>query len=321
MAVSRHRDAVAPVRTSGPVSTWFGRHVSTSVASLRKLVAAPFSSFMIVGVIGVTLALPAALHVLVANALSISGGWEDALDFSVFLADDLDLPAAERLSALIAQRADVEEVTLISAEQALAEFREQSGFGAALDQLGDNPLPHTLVVRPAAVNTPETMAVLRQELENLPETAAVQVDTDWVARFHAILDVIDQGIGIGAALLGLAIIVIIGNTIRLDVENRRDEIEVTKLIGASDGFVRRPFLWSGLWLGLSGGVLAVGLVSWGLVLLEAPMARLAGLYHGNVDLVRLSLGEAGLVIGLGAALGLIGSWSAAARHMRAIEPG
>ena len=321
MAVSRHRDAVAPVRTSGPVSTWFGRHVSTSVASLRKLVAAPFSSFMIVGVIGVTLALPAALHLLVANALSISGGWEDALDFSVFLADDLDLPAAERLAALIGQRADVGEVTLISAEQALAEFREQSGFGAALDQLGDNPLPHTLVVRPAAVNTPETMAVLRQELESLPETAAVQVDTDWVARFHAILDVIDQGIGIGAALLGLAIVVIIGNTIRLDVENRRDEIEVTKLIGASDGFVRRPFLWSGLWLGLFGGMLAVGLVSWGLVLLEAPMARLAGLYHGNVDLVWLSLGEAGLVIGFGAMLGLIGSWTAAARHMRAIEPG
>ncbi len=321
MAVSRHRDAVAPVRTSGPVSTWFGRHVSTSVASLKKLVAAPFSSFMIVGVIGVTLALPAALHLLVANALSISGGWEDALDFSVFLADDLDLPAAERLAALIGQRADVGEVTLISAEQALAEFREQSGFGAALDQLGDNPLPHTLVVRPAAVNTPETMAVLRQELESLPETAAVQVDTDWVARFHAILDVIDQGIGIGAALLGLAIVVIIGNTIRLDVENRRDEIEVTKLIGASDGFVRRPFLWSGLWLGLFGGMLAVGLVSWGLVLLEAPMARLAGLYHGNVDLVWLSLGEAGLVIGFGATLGLIGSWTAAARHMRAIEPG
>ncbi len=321
MAVSRHRDAVTPVRTRGPMSIWFGQHVSTSAASLKKLAAAPFSSLMIVGVIGVTLALPTAMHVLVTNALSISGGWEDALDFSVFLGDELDLPAAEGLAALIGQRADVEAVTLVSAADALAEFREQSGFGAALDQLGDNPLPHTLVVRPADFNTPETMALLREELENLPETAAVQVDTDWVARFHAILDVVDQGIGIGAALLGLAIIVIIGNTIRLDVENRRDEIEVTKLIGASDGFVRRPFLWSGLWLGLLGGLLAVGLVEWGLFMLDAPMTRLAGLYHGNVDLIRLSLGEAGLVIGLGAGLGLVGSWSAASRHMRAIEPG
>ena len=165
------------------------------------------------------------------------------------------------------------------------------------------------------------MALLREELEQLSETAAVQLDTDWVARFHAILDLIDQGIGIGAALFGLAIVVIIGNTIRLDVENRRDEIEVSKLIGASDGFVRRPFLWSGGWLGVLGGTLAVGLVEGGLMLLDAPMTRLAGLYDGEVDLVGLTLREAGLTIGLGASLGLIGSWSAASRHMRAIEPG
>lgn len=276
---------------------------------------------MIVGVIGVTLALPTALHVLVTNAQTISGAWDDALDFSVFLADELDLAAAERLAALIGQRADVERVTLISAAQAMAEFRERSGLGAALDQLAGNPLPHTLLIRPASLNTPETMALLREELEQLSETAAVQLDTDWVARFHAILDLIDQGIGIGAALFGLAIVVIIGNTIRLDVENRRDEIEVSKLIGASDGFVRRPFLWSGGWLGVLGGTLAVGLVEGGLMLLDAPMTRLAGLYDGEVDLVGLTLREAGLTIGLGASLGLIGSWSAASRHMRAIEPG
>jgi len=184
-----------------------------------------------------------------------------------------------------------------------------------------NFLPHTLVVRPAPVNTAETMQLLREELENLPETVAVQVDTDWVQRFHAILDIVDQGIGVGAVLLGLAIVVIIGNTIRLDVENRRDEIEVTKLIGASDAFVRRPFLWSGLWYGLLGGLLAVGLVEWGLYLLDEPVARLAGLYQGNVDLLGLSVSEVASVIGIGAGLGLVGSWFAATRRMRVIEPG
>lgn len=321
MAVTRNREAVAPVHTGGPINTWLGRHAATAGTSFRKLLKQPFASLMIIGVIAMTLALPTALHLLVKNALAVSGGWEDALDFSVFLDESLTVDEADGLKRLIAQRADIEAVTLVTAEQALAEFREQSGFGAALDQLTVNPLPHTLVVRPASFNTPDSMTLLREELENLPETVAVQVDTDWVQRFHAILDIIDQGIGIGAALLGLAIIVIIGNTIRLDVQNRRDEIEVTKLIGASDAFVRRPFLWSGLWFGLLGGLFAVILVEWGLYLLGDPVSRLAGLYQGNVELIRLGFAEAGIVIGTGCGLGLAGSWFAATRHMRAIEPG
>ena len=321
MAVTRTKESTAPVRSSGPVTTWFGRHVSTAGASFRKLFRTPFASLMIVGVIAMTLALPTSLHLLVVNALAVSGGWEDALDFSVFLDERMTIEEAEKLGRLINERADVDEVTLISSEQALAEFREQSGFGAALDQLSTNPLPHTLVVRPAPTNTPASMDLLREELDKLPETVAVQVDTEWVQRFHAILDIVDQGIGIGAALLGLAILVIIGNTIRLDVENRRDEIEVIKLIGASDGFVRRPFLWSGLWFGLMGGLAAVGLVQLGLYLLDEPVGKLAGLYASNIELIRLSIPEALVVMTLGALLGLVGSWFAATRRMRAIEPG
>ena len=321
MAVTRNREAVAPVHKNGPVSAWAGRHVASAADSLRKLLQQPIGSLMIIGVIAVTLALPAALHLVVKNALAISGGWEDALDFSVFLDETLSVEDAEGLRKLINQRADVEAVTLITADQALKEFREQSGFGAAVDQLATKPLPHTLVVRPAPVNTSDSMVLLREELESLPETVAVQVDTDWVKRFHAILDLVDQGIAVGAVLLGMAIFVIIGNTISLDVENRRDEIVVTKLIGASDAFVRRPFLWSGLWFGLLGGLLAVALVEWGLFLLDDGVAHLAGLYNGNVRLVGLSITEALMVLAVGAGLGLIGSWSAASRHMRAIEPG
>jgi cell division transport system permease protein len=295
--------------------------VSAARSSFSKLLAQPFASLMIIGVIAMTLALPAALHLVVKNALAISGGWENALDFSVFLDEELSVEEAAGLKRLIEQRADVETVELITADAALEEFRAQSGFGAALDQLASNPLPHTLVVRPAAVNTPESMTLLREELKNLPETAAVQVDTEWVQRFHAILDVIDHGIGIGAILLAMAIVVIIGNTIRLDVENRRDEIEVIKLIGASNGFVRRPFLWSGLWYGLLGGAVAVGLVQWGLFLLREPVGRLAGYYQGDIALLGLSPPEAAIVVGTGSLLGLTGSWVAATRHMRAIEPG
>ncbi len=320
MAVTRNADVVAPVRSSGPFAIWLARHASTSLGSLGRLVRHPFSSLMIMLVIAVTLALPAAINLVVKNAQEISGSWDNALDFSVFLKQELTESEAEALGRLIEQRADVESVTFISANAALDDFKQQSGFGAALDQLPDNPLPHTLVVRPSASNTSASMVLLQEELQNLPETEHVQVDTEWVQRFHAILDIVRQAIAIGAALLGIAIVVIIGNTIRLDIENRREEIEVTKLIGASNAFVRRPFLWTGFWYGLFGGLLALALVYFGLYLLEDPVARLAGLYQSNIAIASMSPAEGGAIIGIGIFLGLFGSWVTAARHMRRIEP-
>jgi len=287
---------------------------------LGRLLRQPFASFMIVLVIAVTLALPAALNLIVKNAAAVSGSWDNALDFSVFLSRDVSLDEAQNLAQLIGQRADVADVSLISAQQALEEFKLQSGFGDAMNQLSQNPLPHTLVVRPSAANTSESMVLLREELANLPETDLVQVDTEWVQRFHAILDIVRQAILIGSVLLGTAIIVIIGNTIRLDIQNRREEIEVTKLIGASNAFVRRPFLWTGFWYGLLGGLLAIALVQYGVYLLQPPIARLAGLYQSGVDVLSFDLREIGVIVGVGVFLGLLGSWFAAARHMRRIEP-
>jgi cell division transport system permease protein len=320
MAVTRHKEAAAPVRSSGPFSTWLGRHFSIAGQSLLRLLRQPFASLMIILVIAVTLALPAALNLIVKNAAAVSGSWDNALDFSVFLNQDMSATEATSLGQLIAQRADVADVQVITADAALEEFKANSGFGDAMDQLSHNPLPHTLVVRPSAANTGQSMILLREELSNLPETELVQVDTEWVQRFHAILDIVREAILIGSVLLGAAIIVIIGNTIRLDIQNRREEIEVTKLIGASNGFVRRPFLWTGFWYGLLGGVLAIGLVAYGVYLLQPPIARLAGLYQSGLAVISFDLREVGIIIGIGVLLGLIGSWFAAARHMRRIEP-
>ncbi|MCP5090083.1 MAG: FtsX-like permease family protein [Gammaproteobacteria bacterium] len=320
MAVTRNADAVAPVRARGPMSIWATRHVSTAIGSLGRLVRQPFASLMIILVIAVTLALPASINLVVKNAMSVSGSWDNALDFSVFLKPSLSLGEAENLGKLIGQRADVESVDVISAEDALADFKQQSGFGEALEQLPDNPLPHAIVVRPSAGNTSASLVLLQEEISNLPETDHVQVDTEWVRRFHAILDIVRQAIMIGAVLLGIAIVVVIGNTIRLDIENRRDEIEVTKLIGASNAFVRRPFLWTGFWYGLFGGLMALALVQYGLVMLKGPVARLSGLYQSNISIASLNLAEGAAIIGLGVFLGLFASWVTAARHMRKIEP-
>ena len=320
MAVTRNADAVAPVRSSGPVSIWVTRHISTSIGSLGRLVRQPFASLMIILVIAVTLALPAAINLVVKNARSVSGGWDNALDFSVFLKQQVSVGDAEVLGKLIGQRADVESVRFISADDALAEFKQQSGFGEALEHLPSNPLPHTLVVRPGPGNTSASLILLQEEIGNLPETDYVQVDTEWIQRFHAILDIVRQAIAIGAGLLGIAIVVIIGNTIRLDIENRRDEIEVTKLIGATNAFVRRPFLWTGFWYGLFGGLMALALVQYGLFMLGGPIARLSGLYQSKIAIASLSLAEGAAIIGIAIFLGLFGSWFTAARHMRRIEP-
>lgn len=320
MVVSKKSEPIPAIRSTGVVSAWFLRHVSTSAGALGRLGRQPFASFMTVLVIAVTLALPAAMHLVIKNAQSVSSNWENALDFSVYLKSAVSVDEAGRLARLIEQRADVAQVTLVSAQEALDEFKTASGFGTALDQLKTNPLPNTLVVRPSGANTEQSMTLLHEELANLPETDLVQIDTEWVRRFHAILDILRRAIAIGAGLLGIAIVVIIGNTIRLDIQNRREEIEVTKLIGASNAFVRRPFLYSGLWYGLGGGLLALALVAYGLHALEEPARRLAGLYNSAFSILRLDLYESLVIVGIGVLLGLAGSWLAVARHMRRIEP-
>ena len=321
MAVGKTNEPIPAGGSAGPVSIWFLLHVSTCVGALGRLARQPFASLMTVLVIAVTLALPASMHLVIKNAQSIGNNWENALDFSVYLQNNVALNDANRLASLIEQRADVAHVTVISAQEALEEFKSASGFGSALDHLQNNPLPHTLIVRPSGANTEQSMILLHEELGNLPESDLVQIDTVWVQRFHAILDILRRAIAIGAGLLGVAIVVIIGNTIRLDIQNRREEIEVTKLIGASNAFVRRPFLYSGFWYGLGGGLLALGLVGYGLYALEQPVRRLAGLYNSTFSVLDLNLSESFIIIGIGVLLGLAGSWLAAARHMRRIEPG
>jgi cell division transport system permease protein len=313
-------EPVGAPRSSGRLRTWAASHFSNCVAALGRLVRQPFASLMTLLVIAVTLALPAASHLVIKNAQSISDSWANALDFSVYLDTVHSVEDAQQLADIIQQRADVDQVTLVTAEQALDEFRLQSGFGAALDHLPENPLPHALVVRPSSANTEQSMSLLHEELGNLPETDFVQVDAEWVQRFHAMLEMLQRAITMGAGLLGIAILVVIGNTIRLDIQNRREEIEVTKLIGASNAFVRRPFLYTGFWYGVGGGLFALALVGLGLHLLQEPVTRLAGLYNSAYAILSLSLVESLAIVGIGVLLGLLGSWIAASRHMRRIEP-
>jgi cell division transport system permease protein len=303
------------------MNQWFERHVQTLVGSLGRLWQQPFATMLTIVVIGIALALPACLHVLVQNVRVASGGWNSALDISVYMKPNASLDQAKRAAERIRQRRDVDEVTLIEADVALAEFRRNSGFGAALDALKNNPLPHALVVRPdAEFREAGRVQALSTELKKIDGVDIVQLDTEWVSRFNAILDVIRRGVFLAAVLFALGILVIIGNTIRLDIENRRGEIEVTKLVGGSDAFVRRPFLYNGVWYGLAGGLIAGLIVATVVAVLSAPVQRIAGLYGSQFELQGVGIaGWIALPLG-GALLGWLGSFIVATRELREIEP-
>jgi len=321
-APSRPRIATARRGPLEFLGAYIERHAQTFVASLGRMTRQPFATLMTIAVIGIALALPLCLDLLVDNVRAATGTWGGAVELSVYFKPDVKLAKAEQLASALRQRSGIASVDVIAADEALKEFREFSGFGPALDALTDNPLPHALVIRPSPdrVASPSHIDALRRYLQNWPEVDLVQVDTEWVERLQSILDVARRLLLLAAVLLGAGVIVIVGNTIRLDIENRRTEIEVTKLVGGSDAFVRRPFLYSGFWYGLGGSLLAWGLVTLGIHLLEAPVNRLAGLYGSSFKLVGLDPRMTAILLAAGAILGWLGSWLATARHLRAIEP-
>ncbi len=297
------------------------RHIQALLGSLGRLARNPFSTALTVLVIALALALPAALRLLVLDAQAATGGFSSAIDLSVYLKNDVPLAKARQLEHNVRERADVARVELISAEQAMEEFRNYSGFGAALEALKDNPLPHVLHVQPRN-DAQSAMAVesLRRYFTAWPEVDLVQVDTEWVKRFNAILDVLRNLLAIVAVLLGTGVIAVIGNTIRLEILNRRAEIEVTKLVGGSNAFVRRPFLYTGVLYGLAGALLAWAIVQTAVIVLDRPIATLAEVYGSHFSLEGPPLDEVGVLLATGIALGWLGAWISAARHLRRIEP-
>jgi len=315
---SRPRPRRSPLAA---LTTWLERHAQTFVASLGKLVRQPFASALTIGVIGLGLSLPAGLHLVVVNASAVTAGIENTVQLSVYLTQPLTAEQARKVRQGIDARDDVLEARLVTPEEGLREFEEMSGFGEALRALGDNPLPYAIVVRPAPMfDSPEAVESLADELKTLPEVDIVQVDTEWLERLDAILAALAQVVWLAAALLGVGVLAIVGNTIRLDINGRREEIEVIKLVGGSDAFVRRPFLYTGLWYGLGGGLLAWLVVTAGVGFLAGPMERVAALYGSAVRLEGLD-GKATLALLTGGTvLGWIGAWVTAQYHLRRIEP-
>jgi cell division transport system permease protein len=294
------------------------RHAQVLLATLGQMARAPLATLLTLTVIGITLALPSGLYVMLDNLERVSAGWDRSAQASLFLKRDVTETGAHKLAQQIRAMPSVASVDYISREAALAEFKKQSGFGTALNALDSNPLPAVLVVHLSAESNPAAVEPLLASLARLPGVDLAQFDIKWLQRLAALLQLAERAVAILAALLSLAVLLIIGNTIRLAVVNRQTEIEIIQLVGGTPGFVRRPFLYTGLLQGLLGGLLAWLLVEASLLLLNGPTRELAGLYGSSFALIGLGV-EQGLSLALaGGLLGWVGSRLAVSWQLRQI---
>ncbi|EGV52814.1 permease-like cell division protein FtsX [Candidatus Endoriftia persephone] len=319
--MARPRNLQFKRRSRLRLDTWLLRHLQVAISSLGRLLHAPLATLMTSAVIGIALALPIGLHVLLNNLEALSGNWESGASISLFLKQEISDQQARTLQQRLARHSRIAEIRFVSKAQALAEFRRLSGFDEALDTLGGNPLPALLIIQPNIDQaTAERAQRLLQELKKLPEADIVQLDMQWVRRLQAITEIAQRGVLVLAGLLGMAVLLIIGNTIRLEIQNRHGEIEISKLIGATNAFIRRPFLYTGLWYGLFGGIIAWLLVASSIGLLSSPVAELALLYETAFSLSSINSLMVLNIFSGSALLGLLGSWVAVGRHLSAIEP-
>jgi len=303
------------------LKSYFMHHRQVAKESLLRLLATPFASLMTWLVIAIALALPVGLYVFLQNAQQLSEEWDDAAQISVYLEQQLNQQQGRKLAQHIESWDVVQQVRYISPDEALEEFKQFSGFGDALQYLNENPLPAVVVVSPRTDSSNlQLTQVLLERLQALPNVEQAQLDLQWVDRLFRIM-ALGQRMALALGLLlGVAVLLVVGNTVRLAIESRRAEIVVVKLVGGTDAFVRRPFLYTGIWYGLGGGLLAWLLVNMVIYWLSGSVAELVAAYDGDFGLSGLGF-LATLSLGVfSALLGLLGAWLAVGRHLSKIEP-
>jgi cell division transport system permease protein len=305
--------------TTNQISAYFLHHLQSLVFSLGKIYKAPTTTIMTVAVIGITLSLPGGFYLFLKNIDALSGDFRSTTQISLYLDLDISEKQARALEKDIAGMDHVAVTRFISREQSLEDFRRDSGFGKSIDTLSSNPLPHTIIVEPGDADT-FTVRGLQNRLQAMPEVEIAKLDTEWLERLYTIIEIAKRSVAIITVLFAFAVLLIIGNTIRLDIQNRYQEIIVTKLIGATDAFIRRPFLYGGVWYGLLGGITSWLIVEIGFLAIAGPLARLNLLYMSDINLITFSFQDFIILIASSTLLGLAGSWIAVARHLNQIEP-
>jgi cell division transport system permease protein len=296
-------------------------HLRAMVSSLGKLWRTPLTSLMTIAVIGVALALPVNFYVLLHNAQNLSQNWNNnSAQISLYLKMNV---APSRVQGLIRQLKDnpqISEVRYVSAQQGLQEFSKVLGNSQVTSMLSKNPLPELIIIDPVPIlRNPQGVNAILEIVKVLPEVELAQVDLQWLQRLNNVIVLVKKTILILAFLLVIGVLSIVGNTIRLVAQNESKEIEVMHLVGATNAFIRRPFLYTGIWYGLFGGIIAWFLESLVLMWLRGPVKTLSISYHSDFYLQGLAFNDGLHLLLFGILLGLIGSWIVADRYCKAVQ--
>jgi cell division transport system permease protein len=308
-------------KPSALLRAWLLSHAQSFVYSLGQYYRNLLSSILTTAVIGLSLALPGGFYLLLTNAQQVTASWGGSIQITAFLKPEIDDAVAKELVARLLDNQNIEAVKLIDREQALAEYKELSGFSEVIDLLDENPLPTTIIVLPKidALSGDRDQQII-EFLHSQSEIEVAQYDQQWVKRLYGIIEIIKRFVIIFSAFIGFGVLLIVGNTIRMAIYHHRDEIEISKLFGATNHFIQRPFLYTGFWYGLSGGVASWLLLSLALQFLKQPVSRLAELYASQFSLANLSTTETLIMLTCGIFLGIFGSWISVQRHLKTIEP-
>lgn len=298
---------------------WLLEHRRVFALTLAQLGSKFGSTVLSSAVIGLTLALPAVLQVATGNLARVGERWQGAPEAALFLKDAVDRERGEALAAEIGHKVGVSGARYIGRDAALADFKQHSGLGAALDELGENPLPATILVTPDEARPRAEIDLMLKTWSALPEVEFARYDRVWLERLQTALEMM-QRVGLMlAALLVTAAVATVANTVRLDLEARREEIRVCKLLGASNAFVRRPFLYLGLWYGLVGSLVALALIQLAISALAEPVQKLAGLYESSFRLEGPTWKLLGMLVVTGLFVGIIAAWWSVSRGLRRIH--
>ncbi len=321
MAESPKASGARPAEKTHFLEHWAQHHRKVARATFIQLVKQPFTSIFTCFVIGVALVLPVLLSVLLSNLSHINQAWDGSPQITLLLKKGVPSLDAGVLANQIEAKAHVSSSVLIDKDAALEDFKQRFDFSDAIDFLDENPLPHVIIVR-LNINTGELdlIETLRDQLIKLPEVDSAILDSAWVQRLHALTELVQSAVWIIATILSLTVILVLGNTIRLAIENRKEEIVVMKLVGGTDAFVRRPFLYMGLFFGLGSSIMAWCLTHWVLYLLNEPIETLAQSYQFDFSLSGLNFISTLSLLIFGLSLGWLSAWLAVRKHLGDIEP-
>ncbi len=285
------------------------QHAHALFSSLGRIVAAPFNSIMTISVLAIAISFVSGFYVLELNIQELAGHIEANNQISLFLRDDVSETHANKLAESIRQNSNVQSVKLITKDEAAKEFQTYSGFGSAINELEKNPLPIVLQVLPKkSLDKKNDLEDLQKEFQQSSEVDVVQMDLQWIERLQSIINVFELFADILNILLGAAVLLIIGNTVRLELHNRRDEVIIEKLVGATNSFIQRPFLYAGFWIGFISSISAWFIVTVLMLILRHSVEKLSSLYGGSFHLLFLTLTDTLALITISSLLGVLASW-------------